>query len=438
MKKKNVSKRIALIILAAGLAIGGSGMGAVHANSKSAVAEAVKSGSDNPVVRVLQTKETKEEIANEREKARIESEQKEKIEEAKAEHNRLMDLASRRAQAEKAVASIYDGTSVNLAENVTATVLSDAKNSVEAMDDSQKGKADLLAVLDKATDLFNKQNDADTAMRKVWDFGNGCLAEGATRDLLADAQAKVEALPDGNNVRSALSPAISASDAAFTLKENEEKATALAQSVWDFNNSSMADGTTREMIDAAKAAINALPDGDSVKNQYSDAVASADATLAAQERDIRNNTVPALDGATGTHGRLIIPDVGYSAALYDGGPDNGQAICNNADSALIGTWKDWGNENGMRFIADHVNQGFGNMRNSTVGYTKAYIVYADGSYETWQCFDATPGYESSTYDMISSNDGQSIVEKYPGDNYIVMYTCNPAWPNWYATFWERV
>lgn len=63
------------------------------------------------------------------------------------------------------------------------------------------------------------QDEATNAIRKVWDFENGVLAQGATRELWNTAEAKINALSD-EAVKNSLTPALTASnDALVQLEE---------------------------------------------------------------------------------------------------------------------------------------------------------------------------------------------------------------------------
>lgn len=95
------------------------------------------------------------------------------------------------------------------------------------------------------------------------------------------------------------------------------------------------------------------------------------------------NGIPECDGRLGDVGRLMIPDVGYSVALFDGsgmGEAYAQSLVDGWDSADYES-----NVGQSRYIADHNTDGFESMKSSVPGSTLAYIYWTDGSCTTYKC-----------------------------------------------------
>lgn len=96
-----------------------------------------------------------------------------------------------------------------------------------------------------------------------------------------------------------------------------------------------------------------------------------------------NNGIPECDGKPGDEGRLMIPDVGYSVALFNGsgmGEAYAQSLVDGWDSADYEC-----NVGQSEYIADHNTDGFESMKSSVPGSTLAYIYWTDGSCTTYKC-----------------------------------------------------
>lgn len=126
---------------------------------------------------------------------------------------------------------------------------------------------------------------------------------------------------------------------------------------------------------------------------------------------------------SGAYGRLYIPDVGISVALYD---THDQAVTDAWDSANIFTH---GNYYGQT-IADHNNQEFANLYSVSIG-TTGYIQLADGSVINIQCVDIFDG----------NNIGKLIVDESGvsahGRTDYMMYTCRDNWQNVRIWLWNK-
>ena len=151
-------------------------------------------------------------------------------------------------------------------------------------------------------------------------------------------------------------------------------------------------------------------------------------------------------GRYGDKGRLIIPSVGVSVALYQcdwfDKSHGGQTCVDNYDSAawLVSEntpdfWSDYFDNSVI--IADHTEQGFNAIKSMTCGDI-AYIYNSDGTCEKYEHIKTDyNGSNVNTYlpDLNYNlwkprwSDGQyaTIGHEYP--EYITMYTCN----DWYGS-----
>ena len=151
-------------------------------------------------------------------------------------------------------------------------------------------------------------------------------------------------------------------------------------------------------------------------------------------------------GRYGDKGRLIIPNVGVSVALYQcdwfDKSHGGQTCVDNYDSAawLVSEntpdfWSDYFDNSVI--IADHTEQGFNAIKSMTCGDI-AYIYNSDGTCEKYEHIKTDyNGSNVNTYlPELNYNlwkprwsDGQyaTIGHKFP--EYITMYTCN----DWYGS-----
>lgn len=152
---------------------------------------------------------------------------KEAEERKEAEENREKEAET---NAENAVNGLTDENG-NILSGLSDETISAAETATESVADTEI-KTDLTNKIEEAKartqqereaeaareQLAGQESAANSAMQSVWDFPNGCLKDGATRDMLNDAQAKIEALPDGNETKNALYPAIAAADNAFNTQ----------------------------------------------------------------------------------------------------------------------------------------------------------------------------------------------------------------------------
>lgn len=124
------------------------------------------------------------------------------------------------------------------------------------------------------------------------------------------------------------------------------------------------------------------------------------------------------------YGRLHIPNVGISVALYD---THDQAVTDAWDSANIFTHGSYCGQT----IADHSNQEFANLYSVSIG-TTGYIQLADGSIINIQCVDIFDG----------NNIGKLIVDESGvsahGRSDYMMYTCRDNWQNVRIWLWSII
>lgn len=122
------------------------------------------------------------------------------------------------------------------------------------------------------------------------------------------------------------------------------------------------------------------------------------------------------------YGRLYVPNVNISVALYEG---NKQAITDRTDSANIFTWA---YTNGYT-IADHNNQEFSKLFGVKIG-TYGYIELDNGDVINMECVDVFDGY----------NTGMRIVDTSGANAFgrtdYMMYTCIDNWKNVRIWLWE--
>ena len=165
-----------------------------------------------------------------------------------------------------------------------------------------------------------------------------------------------------------------------------------------------------------------------------------------------SSTTPVSDwdyydgGRYGDKGRLIIPSVGVSVALYKcdwfDKSHGGQTCVDNYDSAawLVSEntpdfWSDYFDNSVI--IADHTEQGFNAIKSMTCGDI-AYIYNSDGTCEKYEHIKTDyNGSNVNTYlpDLNYNlwkprwSDGQYATVGYKFPEYITMYTCN----DWYGS-----
>lgn len=151
-------------------------------------------------------------------------------------------------------------------------------------------------------------------------------------------------------------------------------------------------------------------------------------------------------GRYGDKGRLIIPSVGVSVALYQcdwfNKTGKGQTCVDNYDSAawlvaenIPDYWADYFDNSVI--IADHTEQGFNAIKSMTYGDV-AYIYNSDGTCEKYE-YVKTDYNGSNVENYIPErnynlwkprwSDGQYATVGHEFPEYITMYTCN----DWYGS-----
>lgn len=145
------------------------------------------------------------------------------------------------------------------------------------------------------------------------------------------------------------------------------------------------------------------------------------------EQNTKNQTT---SEKLGTLGRLYIPEVNLSVAVYYAnvwGDENynAQTIVDRKDSAAF-------YELGRQYIiADHNYQGFKKLESVKIG-TTAYIKLQNGSMVNIRVKDKFIG-KNLSYDLVDS-EGTSIQDM---DKSLIMYTCYNNNKNILVTRWER-
>lgn len=125
-------------------------------------------------------------------------------------------------------------------------------------------------------------------------------------------------------------------------------------------------------------------------------------------------------GKYGDRGRLYLPSINASVALYDcppttSGVERSQGVVDAEDSAAV-MEKWFGNGT---VIGDHNNQAFRNLKRLSIGDV-AYIDDKDGKH-TYRCKEVDRNGLNLVTRLIDSN-GDSAWDKYP----LSLYTCNDA------------
>ena len=125
----------------------------------------------------------------------------------------------------------------------------------------------------------------------------------------------------------------------------------------------------------------------------------------------------------GMIGRLYIPSVGVSVALYN---SFSQGTVDAGDSAA--TYRSVN-----MVIADHKHQGFSKMKSSVPGSTIAYINNGN-TVQAYMCVEKNNGRNNET-SLVDCN-GASLYTKCPGG--LVMYTCNAHWSDITYSCWNPI
>ena len=134
----------------------------------------------------------------------------------------------------------------------------------------------------------------------------------------------------------------------------------------------------------------------------------------------------------GSAGRLSIPDIGYSAALYDCSDADmytKQIAVNNEDSACYIAFMD------TAYIGDHGYQGFLSIKNAVPGVTVAVITQQDGRTEKYLCCKVD---RNGTY-KSSESYGSDGVELWSSGYDLFMVTCNTyTTDSITVAYWNRI
>lgn len=131
----------------------------------------------------------------------------------------------------------------------------------------------------------------------------------------------------------------------------------------------------------------------------------------------------------GTRGRLYIPSVKFSVAIYyaiaeDGSDYNAQEIVDKKDSAAYFHFET------HEMIADHNYQGFNKIIDLPIG-TKAYIKLSDENIMTYELTAKNIG-KNLGADIVNS-EGESIADI---NDSLIMYTCYDSSNSIMITFWD--
>ena len=192
-------------------------------------------------------------------------------------------------------------------------------------------------------------------------------------------------------------------------------------------------------VESSEESIESTPES-SAESIESTPESSAESSVPVSDWDYYDG------GRYGDKGRLIIPSVGVSVALYQcdwfDKTGKGQACVDNYDSAawlvaenIPDYWADYFDNSVI--IADHTEQGFNAIKSMTCGDI-AYIYNSDGTCEKYEHIKTD--YNGSNvenyipernYNLWKPrwSDGQyaTVGHKFP--EYITMYTCN----DWYGS-----
>ncbi len=121
----------------------------------------------------------------------------------------------------------------------------------------------------------------------------------------------------------------------------------------------------------------------------------------------------------GMIGRLVIPDVGVDAALFESSADaaSRQKVVDAMDSALYIP----GTDGERDIIADHARQGFVQMEKAVPGKTLLYI-NGSGTTKVFRCITCEVGSGTNTGSDLLGEDGKSILVQKDGN--LILYTCH--------------
>jgi hypothetical protein len=135
----------------------------------------------------------------------------------------------------------------------------------------------------------------------------------------------------------------------------------------------------------------------------------------------------------GMIGRLVIPDVGVDAALFESSADaaSRQKVVDAMDSALYipGT-------NGERdIIADHARQWRRRYPERRFCIPTGYL-NGSGTTKVFRCITCEVGSGTNTGSDLLGEDGKSILVQKDGN--LILYTCHGLWKSVSYTVWEPV
>ena len=156
---------------------------------------------------------------------------------------------------------------------------------------------------------------------------------------------------------------------------------------------------------------------------------------ASQNSESVNNVEPVKQNVyerPGKKGRLVVPAVNISVALYESllcTTEDAQSIVDAYDSACY-----VGYPGLTTYIGDHYFQGFENIKSSVPGVTEAYIYWEDGSVSTYLC--AEKHENGVNMGRIYDNNGKDLY--YSGYD-IALVTCNAnVSKSVTITYWKRI
>ena len=141
--------------------------------------------------------------------------------------------------------------------------------------------------------------------------------------------------------------------------------------------------------------------------------------------DFSQYLVDEMKKEEGDCGRLIIPDLSISVALYDinnKSSDEGQKITDDDDSAAWCYNQAYYGHPCRVAIADHNFQGFERIAAAVPGVTNAYLL-KDGILSEYLCKAKYSGYNKLKY--VSDAFGNDIIDLSSKD--IIVYTCKFGW-----------
>lgn len=198
----------------------------------------------------------------------------------------------------------------------------------------------------------------------------------------------------------------------------------------------------RKGPDISHEKIGTLKKGDSVKRiakgnndwskiEYNGEIVYVSANYLTTDNPKSSNIADEMKQRKGMIGRLTIPDVGISVALfYSPVTKNSQSIVDRKDSAVYLDCINFGQAQDL--IADHVHQGFSAIKKVVPNKTIAKIDYGTHIIK-FKCVDKFIG-KNIHYDLVDNN-GKSVLTQNKGG--VAMYTCNSDGMVT-ITYWQKV